>query len=200
MALLLEALGVKNVLLGPVDLALSSGEVVGLSGPSGSGKTLLLRALADLDPFEGELRLDGIPSTDYRPEAWRRAVGLLPAESAWWAELVGNHFTDPDQAALRQLGFGPEVMEWSISRLSTGERQRLSLLRLLQNEPRVLLLDEPTASLDPVSVERAEQLVRAYVREREAAVLWVSHDPDQLARIPDRRLTIDQGRLAEVVQ
>ena len=126
---------------GPYDLTVEPGECVCLSGPSGAGKTLLLRSIADLDPHEGRVFLDDVDSLTVDAPSWRQAVGLLPAESQWWWDTVGPHFPVVDGERLEALGFGEEVLAWEVSRLSTGERQRLALLRLLVNRPRVLLLD-----------------------------------------------------------
>jgi putative ABC transport system ATP-binding protein len=182
-----------------VDLELAAGERVFLSGPSGSGKTLLLRAIADLDPHPGEVWLDGVRRSTLPAPEWRRRVTLLPAEAHWWADLVGDHFPRPVAPLLADLGFGPESLGWAVSRLSTGERQRLALARVLANGPEALLLDEATANLDPPNRERVEALVEAYRVEHGAAVLWVSHDPDQRARLTGhlggRRLVIHDGRL-----
>jgi putative ABC transport system ATP-binding protein len=193
--------------LEPVDLELAAGERVFLSGPSGSGKTLLLRAIADLDPHAGEVWLDGIRRSQVPAPDWRRRVSLLPAEAHWWADRVGDHFPRPVAPLLADLGFGPETLDWAVSRLSTGERQRLALARVLANGPEALLLDEATANLDPPNRERVEALVEAYRVEHAAAVLWVSHDPDQRARLSSqagrhtggqsgrRRLVIQEHRL-----
>ncbi len=178
-------------------LEVAAGECVCLSGPSGAGKSLLLRAIADLDPHEGRVWLDGREARDYRPWEWRRQVGLLPAESQWWRERVGEHFAEVDDARWQALGFDRETLDWQVARCSTGERQRLALLRLLANRPRVLLLDEPTAALDPTAVQRVEAMVAAYREEHQAAVLWVSHDPAQMQRVASRQIRIVAGRLEE---
>jgi ABC-type iron transport system FetAB ATPase subunit len=182
---------------GPITLAIDSGECVCLSGPSGSGKTLLLRAVTDLDPHEGESYVDDVACSSVSGPAWRRIVGLLPAESQWWHDSVGPHFADLEARWLPMLGFREETMSWTVQRLSTGEKQRLGLLRLLSRKPRALLLDEPTASLDPEGVRRAEDVVAAYRQETGAPVLWVSHDPAQIKRIASRHVQIRDGRLAE---
>jgi ABC-type iron transport system FetAB ATPase subunit len=197
--------GISPKVLKPVDLALAAGELVLLSGPSGSGKSLLLRAIADLDPHGGEVQIDGRARSDMPAPEWRRRVGLLPAESYWWLEKVGDHFPErispepgdaPTTAALLcEVGFGPEVLDWPVARLSTGERQRLALVRLLANRPEVLLLDEATANLDPPNRDRVETIVQDYRRDRKAAVLWVSHDPEQRRRLDGRRLLIRDGML-----
>jgi putative ABC transport system ATP-binding protein len=185
--------------VGPLDIELAAGECAALSGPSGAGKTLLLRAIADLDAHEGEVLLDGIASSSMRAHEWRCRVGLLPAESQWWGESIGEHFQEVDEVLLGELGFDHEVMAWEVARCSTGERQRLALMRLLQNQPQVLLLDEPTASLDAENVARVEALIARLRQQQGLAVLWVSHDVAQAQRVATRRLRIADGQLQEVV-
>ena len=184
--------------LGPISLALRSGECLVLRGASGSGKSLLLRALADLDPNDGRVRLDGALREERPAPDWRRAVAYLPAETGWWAETVGAHFPDPAAARplLATLGLAEDCLDWPVSRLSTGERQRLGLIRVLLLDPQVYLLDEPTGPLD----ETACAAVEAAIRDRlaaGAAAIWVTHDDAQAARIGDRQVEIAAGRLRE---
>ncbi len=185
---------------GPIDLKIDAGECVTLAGPSGSGKTLLLRAVADLDESRGEVFLDDMERMSIPAPEWRRRVGLLPAESAWWSERVGDHLPGTDPAMLEKLGFSADVVDWQIARLSSGERQRLALARLLTLGPAVLLLDEPTANLDTDSTEVVEAIVEDYREAHRAAVLWVTHDPLQAARVGRRRLHIEQGQLTSEPQ
>jgi ABC-type iron transport system FetAB ATPase subunit len=228
--------GIRSRALGPIDLRVAAGELVFVSGPSGSGKSLLLRAIADLDPHEGEVWLGEEPRSRLAPSTWRRRVGLLPAEAFWWAESVGDHLpvtrsAPPEQASappstailrlfepirriprrasshralpdpstigdwLDRLGFAADVLGWSVTRLSTGERQRLALLRLLAQTPEAVLLDEATANLDPENGARVESVVETYRKAQGAAVLWVSHDPEQRKRIGGRSLVIRNERL-----
>ena len=192
--------GLSTMLLREVDLTLAAGERVFLSGASGSGKSLLLRAVADLDPHRGEVWLDDLPRSRLTPPEWRRRVGLLPAESHWWAETVGEHWRapaagSPIEALLVALGFDVDVSGWAITRLSTGERQRLALARLLLNQPQALLLDEATANLDSVNRERVETVLEDYRAAHATAMLWVSHDPEQRVRLGGRRLVIRESRL-----
>jgi ABC-type iron transport system FetAB ATPase subunit len=181
--------------LDPFDLELAAGECVTLSGPSGSGKSLLLRAIADLDPHEGEAWCDGFSQQAVSAPTWRRRVALLPAESAWWSERVGDHFKQLDATSLDLLKLPSDAADWQVKRLSSGERQRLALLRLLNIEPDVLLLDEPTANLDRSNIERVEALITQWRRQHRTAVLWVSHDPAQQQRVSDRSLQIKARRL-----
>ena len=192
--------GLSTMLLREVDLTLATGERIFLSGASGSGKSLLLRAVADLDPHRGEVWLDDLPRSRLTPPEWRRRVGLLPAESHWWAETVGEHWRapvadSPIEALLVALGFDVDVSGWAITRLSTGERQRLALARLLLNQPQALLLDEATANLDSVNRERVETVLEDYRAAHATAMLWVSHDPEQRVRLGGRRLVIRESRL-----
>lgn len=182
---------------GPYSLHISPGECVSLRGPSGSGKSLLLRAIADLDPHQGQVLLDDSTSTLIPAPQWRKQVALLPVESQWWLDEVGAHFSGEDCEWFEPLGFTAETMHWQVSRLSSGEKQRLALARTLMNQPRVLLLDEPTASLDPESIARVEQLIADYRRDTNAAVLWVSHDAQQAARVGSRHLLLTANGIEE---
>jgi putative ABC transport system ATP-binding protein len=184
--------------LGPVSWQINRGGCVSLAGASGSGKSLLLRAIADLDPHGGEVMLDGLGALSMPGHQWRRRVGLLPAEPFWWTERVGDHFAAGVELLLAALGLPVQALEWTVSRCSTGERQRLAVARLLQNRPAVLLLDEPTAALDAQSVERVEALLEQYRHEHQAVVIWVSHDPAQRRRVAQHHYALQGGELVEV--
>lgn len=190
----MPSLTIKDIVLqqgsGPYQLNIASAESVALSGASGSGKSLLLRAIADLDPHQGECFIDQQACSDMPAPQWRQNVGLLLAKGAWWADTVGPHFPHPHAAHLSALGFAMDVLDWQVSRLSSGERQRLALARLLQNKPSVLLLDEPTSNLDKHNTERVEDLVKQYQTEHQCALLWVTHDPKQARRIGARHYTL----------
>ena len=200
MECLLEVKGLKTAQLGPLDLCLQSGELVQISGESGAGKSLLLRALADLDPSSGTVMLAGQNRERIEPPDWRRQVAYVPAETAWWAPEVVEHFPvgwNPEQAKawLERFSLAEESLHWEVERLSSGERQRLGLLRAFLNRPRVLLLDEPTANLDLDNTRRIERAVRGYLAEEGGAALWVSHDTLQRGRLGGRILEIKDGSL-----
>jgi len=157
----------------------------------------MLRSIADLDPHQGEVCLDEVESREMKAFIWRRQVGMLPAESKWWADRVDDHFTTVNHPHLNQLGFESDVLNWEIRRLSTGERQRLAIIRLLAIKPKALLLDEPTASLDAENVSLAENLIKSYSILEKAPVLWVSHDLDQVKRVADRHFILNRKQLTE---
>ncbi len=187
-------------MLGPIDLDLEPGRPVVLGGPSGAGKSLLLRAIADLAPNEGEVSLKGRSRQSVSAPEWRRKVTYLAAEPGWWAERVGDHFADAHLDAagklLPRLGFAGETMNWPIMGLSTGERQRLALARLLVLTPAVMLLDEPTSALDEENRLRVEELIGERCAAG-ASALIVSHDGEQAARLKARRLNLLGGIVQE---
>ncbi len=197
-AALLTARGLRSRFGGPFDFALQAGECVAIQGPSGAGKSVLLRMLADLDPHEGEALLDGRSSKAMPAPAWRAQVVYQAAEPAWWEATAGAHFTEAQRGfvdeTLHALGLSAELLDTEIERLSTGERQRLALVRSLAAEPRVLLLDEPTAALDPDSVRRAEALLSSCLA-RGMAILIVTHAAEQAQRLAQRIFRLEHGKL-----
>ena len=179
-------------------LAVANGTCCAVTGPSGAGKSVLLRMIADLDPCEGRVSLDGIDRNTLPAPKWRRRVTYLAAESGWWTDRVGDHLPipGPDFARDREaLRLPAEVLDWPVARLSTGERQRLALLRGLAGAPRVLLLDEPTAALDPAATEAVETILRARLAGGMALIL-VSHSAEQVARLADTTYPVAGGRPA----
>jgi len=178
----------------PVSLQIAANECIGISGVSGSGKTRLLRAIADLDEHDGEVIVNGIHAHNLPAHTWRKKVALLPAESVWWFDTIGEHFISYNDN-FSTLGFSAEVMQWDAAHCSSGEKQRLSILRLLENRPELLLLDEPTANLDRHNTTQVETLIQHYLHENRAAAIWVAHSVTQLKRVAQRRFVIHQGQL-----
>jgi ABC-type iron transport system FetAB ATPase subunit len=186
-------LGTRHV--GPVSLSAAGGECVAIRGASGSGKSLFFRAIADLDPNEGSVYLDGRSREDMPAYDWRRQVALVPAETGWWADRVGEHFSAGSGVEdLLEAVDLRDALGWEVSRLSTGERHRLGIVRALQAGPRVLLLDEPTAALDAGMTAAVEGLVKQQLA-KDVCVLMVTHDPEQADRVADRCMTMLDGRL-----
>lgn len=179
-------------------LSVSTGEIVCLSGASGSGKSRLLRAVADLEPHDGECLLGNVRQSETPAHRWRAQVMMVPAESQWWCETVGAHFdADAPGEALEALDMPAEATGWSIDRLSSGEKQRLALIRAMLREPRALLLDEPTANLDAETIRRVERWLLEIIERRKLPTLWVAHDAEQIQRVSNRHFRIHHGRLQE---
>lgn len=179
-------------------LTIGDGECLAITGPSGSGKSLLLRAICDLDDNSGDIALGDVRRDTLPAPEWRRRVAMVPAESGWWADTVGDHFTGGTDtpANLEALGLPPEVLTWQVARLSTGERQRLALVRAFENHPDVLLLDEPTASLDATTTQAVETLI-ANQRAAGVSIVLVSHDEEQVRRLAQRSLRLPDGDIVE---
>lgn len=192
----LDVQGVSGAYFSPVDLRLAPGELLCLYGVSGSGKSQFLRALVDLEPHQGKVFLHGVEQQQMVAHDWRRKLAYLPAESGWWAARVGEHFAAPPALdELAGLGLDETILTREVGGLSSGERQRLGLLRLLQQRPQVMLLDEPSANLDPESTLKMEGMVREYLHLNGAAAIWVSHDPSQRARIADRGMEMPSNTM-----
>lgn len=178
-----------------IDLTLDNGQCLAVAGPSGAGKTVLLRAIADLDDNTGDAATATMVRSQVAAPVWRKAVAYVPAESGWWADHVGDHMERTAAVALLDhVGLSAACLDWSVSRLSTGERQRLALVRALTHDPDVLLLDEPTSGLDDDTTEMVETLLAA----RKAAgttIMIVTHDTDLAARLGDHHAHMENGRL-----
>lgn len=186
-------LGTSHV--GPVSMNVARSECLAILGASGSGKSLLFRAIADLDPNHGDVFLNGQSREEMPAYEWRRQVSFVPAETGWWADRVGDHFDGGDELEdLLEAVDLKDALGWDVNRLSTGERHRLGIVRALQARPGVLLLDEPTASLDTDMTAAVENLIRQQLA-RQACVLLVTHDPEQAERLADRSVKMLDGRL-----
>ena len=200
-------------LLTEVSIQIAGGERIALSGPSGSGKTLLLRALALLDPLSaGNVFWNGNPVQGGCVPAYRAQVAYLqqqpvlrdePVESLLrqpfaWKTHADKHFSKERlEKWLALLGRRSSFLEKRSADLSGGEKQIVALLRIIQLDPNVLLLDEPTAALDADSATAVETLVADWLAESQPqrATLWVSHNAQQAQRVADRQLLIQEGRL-----
>ena len=198
MATALLVKDLRSAFAGPFELNLGTGACAAITGPSGSGKSLFLRMIADLDLNEGKVWLHERERGSMPAPQWRRQATYVSAESGWWADRVIEHFDvnrRSEVAALAaRLGLRPDLLDAPVAQLSTGEKQRFSLVRALLPSPPVLLLDEPTGPLDEESVANVEALLQ----ERKAAgtsILLVTHDPNQAERLGDQRYRMVAGHL-----
>lgn len=198
MATALLVKNLRSAFAGPFELNLGTGACAAITGPSGSGKSLFLRMIADLDLNEGKVWLNERERGSMPAPQWRRQATYVSAESGWWADRVIEHFDvnrRSEVAALAaRLGLRPDLLDAPVAQLSTGEKQRFSLVRALLPSPPVLLLDEPTGPLDEESVAKVEALLQ----ERKAtgtSILLVTHDPNQAERLGDQRYRMVAGQL-----
>ncbi len=180
--------------LSAASFALAAGQCLIVSGASGSGKTRLLRAIADLDPADGTVMLEGAERHEMPGPEWRKLVRYVSAEPGWWALTPRPHFGDVTvlEPLVEALGLTREVLDRPIAQLSTGERLRLGLIRAVCGRPKVLLLDEPLSGLDKEAMQRVEALIGAELDLGRIVVL-VSHQPTALARRARAELRIEAG-------
>jgi tungstate transport system ATP-binding protein len=193
-------------------LEVRRGEILGIMGPSGSGKSTLLRLLNFLEPAtSGTIDFNGFPvnGNSLPPLEARRKVTMVFQEPlllsttvegnvAYGLKLRGEKHIKPRlQRALEKVGLLP-LAKTSAATLSGGEAQRVALARALVLEPEVLLLDEPTANLDPYNVALMENLITALNREQGTTIVLVTHNVFQARRLTHRVLLLLEGRMVEV--
>lgn len=196
-------------------LRMKEGESIALTGATGAGKTVFIRALSLLDPLDaGDVRWMGEPIDGDAVPEFRRKVIYLHQQPALFPGTVEENLRLPFQfkSASNSEFDRQRVQKWfdivgrdasfltkQQSNLSGGERQLVCLIRSIQLDPSILLLDEPTASLDPETTELAETLVREWLSDRSGkrSYLWVTHDPDQAERMAARLLRMTEKELKE---
>jgi putative ABC transport system ATP-binding protein len=192
-------------LLSDVCAAIPGGGCTALAGPSGAGKSTLLRLLNRLDePTSGQVRFHGTPLPRLDVLALRRRVGLVGQQPVLLTDTVladlrvGAPALAEDAAAtlLARAHLPPEMLHRGTAGLSGGEAQRVCLARALAVEPEVLLLDEPTSSLDAASAAAVEDTIGRLTASGQTIVL-VSHSPAQARRLAVHAVILDSGRVTE---
>ena len=181
--------------LHPTSLQVDKGKCVVIYGPSGSGKSLFLRAVADLDPNNGKIYLNGESRAMMSAPEWRKKAAYLQPESAWWHDKVEAHFKQLTAAKTLAETFGlqEEIFNWPTSRLSTGEKQRLSLAMVLASKPPLLLLDEPTSALDSENTNAVELELQKQL-DSGSIILMATHDGAQMHRMASVTLNFCSGK------
>lgn len=201
--------GMKKV-LDHISLKINEGEAISLIGPSGSGKSTLLRSINRLtDINDGEIPLNDISIYKMDPIVLRQKVCMvfqIPAmfegsvqENVEYGLKIQN-IRDPTRIkqAMIDAGLSAEFLTRNTSKLSVGEQQRVAIARTLALNPEILLLDEPTASLDPELTQRFEATIDNLMRIRDLTIIWVTHDMPQAQRVGDKIAILDGGRIKNV--
>ncbi|WP_334526315.1 ABC transporter ATP-binding protein [Bradyrhizobium sp. AZCC 2230] len=199
-----------RVLVQDVSVQVSAGEILAIVGPSGAGKSSFLRLLNRLDePTSGTVLLKSQDFRSISPQELRRRIGMVMQTAYLFpGTIAANVAFGPFQRGqmlapvqverlLERVGL-PGLADRDVSNLSGGEAQRVALARTLANEPEVLLLDEPTSALDDASVRGIEELILGIVRERRMTCLIVTHNRAQAARLAERTMVMQAGRLVAI--
>lgn len=194
-------------LVNDISIQIQPGQVVAVVGPSGAGKSSFLRLLNRLDePTSGRVLLDGNDYTLLSPRELRRRVGMVMQTPHLFPGTVADNIrfgplqhgetlaTETVDRLLEQVGLDGFARR-EVSNLSGGESQRVSLARTLANSPDLLLLDEPTSSLDEASQRGVEELVCSIIHEQNLTCLIVTHDINQASRMASHAMILDAGRL-----
>jgi oligopeptide/dipeptide ABC transporter ATP-binding protein len=203
-----------------VDFDLAEGESLGIIGESGSGKSTIARLIARLaDPTAGQIRFEGrdigaLPARKFAGDIARKSIQLVfqsagdslnPAYSAARNIAVGlgsihldHEVRETASGLAREVGLAPELLDRRPHQLSGGQQARVGIARALASEPRLLILDEPTAPLD-VSVQATVlKLIDGIRRQRRLSLVFVSHDLDVVRLMCDRVMVLYLGRVAEI--
>ena len=208
----LEVVGLKKsyketVAVDGVSFEVRPNEIVGLLGPNGAGKTTTINMiLGVLEPSEGLVRIEGKDIAKKRSEAMARTNF-----AAVYAQIPGN-LTISQNLRIFGLIYGVEnlenrindlIEEFELERfrdvkcgiLSSGEQTRVALAKAMLNKPHLLLLDEPTASLDPSNAQIIRRKIKDYARNGSGGVLWTSHNMHEVAEVCDRVLFLSHGKI-----
>ncbi len=197
----------KLVAVDDLNLAVRAGEVIGLLGVNGAGKTTVMNMILGLTiPNEGTITVFGRDLQKHRIDILKRTnfcttYANLPSNLKVWqnlrvfAGLYGiKNPVDKIEELLDMLGIS-HLRESITGRLSAGEGTRVNLAKALLNDPELLLLDEPTASLDPDIADKVRKLVLRLQRERSPAILYTSHNMRDIEEVCDRILFLHEGRI-----
>ncbi len=199
-----------KALVDDVSIEVYRGDVLAIVGPSGAGKSSFLRMINRLDePTSGRVLLDGTDTRELDTRELRTRVGMVLQTAFLFPGTVAENIrfgpaqrgVEPDDdvvADLLERVRLPGYADRKVGKLSGGEAQRVSLARTLANEPEVMLLDEPTSSLDEDTERDVEKLICNVLRAGDFTCMIVTHDRDQARRVASRVMTMHDGRLGRV--
>jgi ABC-2 type transport system ATP-binding protein len=197
----------KTLAVDSVSFSVQKGEIVGLLGPNGAGKTTTLNmVLGILEPASGSIRIDGIDAVEDRTHALERTNF-----AAIYAQLPGNLTVYQNLSVFGLLyrvpnlreRIGVLLKEFDLEKfrdtktgfLSSGEQTRVHLAKAVINKPRLMLLDEPTASLDPSTARIIREKIRSFADAGAMGVLWTSHNMQEVEAVCDRVLFLSRGKI-----
>jgi putative ABC transport system ATP-binding protein len=192
-------------LLSGVDLEVCRGAITVVAGPSGAGKSTLLRVANRLEvPSAGTVCLDGVDASSIDPRELRRRVGMVFQRPVLFAGTVRDNLHVADAGAddvvlvehLARVGLAASFLDRVGDDLSGGEAQRVCIARALLTRPEVLLMDEPTSSLDPEN-RRGIEALAGELAAAGLGLVWVSHDLPQARRLRGSIVVLVAGRIAD---
>jgi ABC-2 type transport system ATP-binding protein len=196
-----------TVAVDAISFAVQRNEIVGLLGPNGAGKTTTINMiLGVLAPDSGTIRIEGVDLASHRSQALERTnfaavYSALPGnltvvENLRFFGLIYSvaHLTERIEALLAQFDLG-KFRNTRCGVLSSGEQTRVSLAKAMLNRPNLLLLDEPTASLDPSVARDIREKIREFTLQGEGGVLWTSHNMNEVEEVCDRVLFLSRGKI-----
>ena len=205
----------QKVALHDVNIKIEQGEMIGLIGHTGSGKSTLIQHLNGLlKPTSGAVFYDGkdINDSDFSKKKLRSKVGLVfqyPEYQLFESTVIDDVKFGPKNIgmdslkidmnsfqALKQVGIGEDLLDVSPLELSGGQKRRVAIAGVLAMEPEVLILDEPTAGLDPSGRDEILDLVAKLHKERNLTVILVSHSMEDVARYVERLIVMNHGTVA----
>ncbi|MGI9147051.1 MAG: ABC transporter ATP-binding protein [Chloroflexota bacterium] len=190
-----------------VSFVVPRGKIVGLLGPNGAGKTTTMQMLVGITlPAAGTIHYFGQDLRHHRDACLQRinfssSYNNLQSRITVWENLIvfaRLYRVEHPEAKIRELGsfFGiTELMGQRFLTLSAGQRTRVNLTKALLNDPEVVLMDEPTASLDPDIADRTLALIESLRESRELSIVYTSHQMDEITRICDEVIFLDRGRI-----
>lgn len=200
----------NDTILSNITGMIPKGKITTLVGPSGAGKTSLLKLCNGLkSPSSGEIHINNHRIETYDPLSLRRHVGLALQQAtmiygtvmknlALPLTLQNKHLTETEaKKLLTRVGLDTKLLSRHVNDLSGGQRQKLSIARTLVNQPQILLLDEITSSLDPISVEEIEELIHRINKEYRTTIVWITHDLEQARKMGHYVWVMMDGQLIE---